>query len=302
MISLEQKRRSQLHNQGRKIQLDEAVIGVDLGGTKVLAGKVKNGEVTNSCRELVPKGDSVQVVVDAIIGAIDGVLDSSSKAIGIGVPSVIDLEQGIVYDVQNIPSWQKVPLRTILEEYYDLPVHLNNDANCFALGEKFFGLGRNYSSFVALIVGTGIATGIIINCQLYPGFNCGAGEFGTIPYLDHNFEYYASGEYFSNVHGLKGQDVYNDAMDGDAHALGLFEELGGHLGNVINVILYALDPEVIIMGGSVSRSYPLMKEAIWKKIEKIAFRTIPERLTIKVSENPDLAVLGAAALCYEQNQ
>lgn len=277
---------------------DISTIGVDLGGTKVLVGKVSNGAIIASNKNLVPSQGTEQEVIDCICKTIDLVLDDSISGIGIGVPSVVNVEKGIVYDVQNIPSWKEVHLKEILEEKYDLPVFLNNDANCFAIGEKFFGIGRDYKNFVGLIVGTGMAAGIIIDDKLYNGANCGAGEFGMIPYLDHNYEYYSAGQFFSNVHGIDGQVAFQKAERGDPGALSMFKEFGTHLGNAIVALLYALDPQIIILGGSVSQAFSFFEKSLFQSIQKFAYRSALDSLKIEVSTNPDIAVLGAAALCY----
>lgn len=274
------------------------VIGVDLGGTKVLAGKVQDRRMTASHKTLVPVAGSENAVLGALQEAIDAVIDDEVKGIGVGVPSVVDIEKGIVYDVQNIPSWKKVYLKDILEHKYGVSVYINNDANCFAVGEKYFGEGRNSQSFAAVINGTGMAAGLIIHDKLYNGSNCGAGEFGTMPYLDHTFEYYCSGQFFRNVHNIDGEVLFNLASDGDQNALSIFEEFGGHFGKAINSILYAIDPELIILGGSVSKAYPFFSKGMWDSIKKLAYTTVVQNLTIKLSTNPDIAVLGAAALYY----
>ena len=126
------------------------------------------------------------------MSTIEEVFDSAVSGIGVGVPSIVDVEKGIVYDVQNIPSWKEVHLKQLLEERFQVPVFINNDANCFAIGEKHFGKGKDHENMIGLIVGTGMAGGIIIKNQLYNGYNCGSGEFGMIPYLEHNYEYYSS--------------------------------------------------------------------------------------------------------------
>ena len=181
--------------------------------------------------------------------------------IGAGVPSIIDLKAGVVYDVQNIPSWKKVPLKALLEERYRLPVYVNNDANCFAAGEKHFGKLGPYDNAVGLIVGTGLGAGIIANGRLYSGANCGAGEFGMLPYLDRNFEAYASGQFFDRVHGTSGRETAERAARGDRAALEIFAEFGRHLGEAVKAICYAVDPEIIVLGGSVSKSYRFFRAA-----------------------------------------
>lgn len=119
--------------------------------------------------------------------------------IGVGVPSVVDSEEGIVYNVANIPSWAEVPLKRLLQERFSVPVYINNDSNCFALGVKLFGEGRKYRNLVGMTIGTGVGTGIIINGELYSGQNTGAGEIGSLPYLSHDFEHYCSSGFLSDI-------------------------------------------------------------------------------------------------------
>lgn len=279
----------------------QTLIGVDLGGTKVLAGKVGDGKVVASSKRLVPAEGTVGQVLDVIFETIDDQIDDTTRGIGIGVPSIVDVETGIVYDVQNIPSWQEVHLGDIMRERYGLEVQINNDANCFAVGERFFGHARNVKDFVALIVGTGVATGLYLNGRLYAGKNCGAGEIGMIPYLDHHLEYYCSGQFFETVHQTSGRELEEQAKGGDVRALEIFEEFGSHLGNVINTILYAYDPELIIIGGSVSKAYKFYEKAMLDVVGSNVYGSVKAGLRIEISSNPDIAVLGAAALCMKEN-
>ncbi len=278
---------------------DIKLIGVDLGGTKILAGVVQDGKMTVSHKSLVPTAGSENDVLSALFNSIDEIFDDEISGIGVGVPSVVDIKTGIVYDVQNIPSWKKVYLKDILERKYGISVYVNNDANCFAAGENYFGKGRNYENFAAVINGTGMAAGIIIHNRLYNGSNCGAGEFGTMPYLDHNFEYYCSGQYFENVHNVDGGILFEQATAGDQNALAIFDEFGGHFGYAINAILYAIDPEVIILGGSVINAYSFFEKSMWKSIRKLSYSSVVNNLTIELSSDPNIAVLGAAALYFD---
>ena len=275
--------------------MPEKIIGVDLGGTKVQSSRISDLRVEASERTLISSKGSEQQVIDEVIDNISKVLTKEVTGIGIGVPGLVD-EEGILYDIQNIPSWKKVPLKQILQEHFELPVYINNDANCFALGEKYYGKGKGRANMMGLIIGTGLAAGIIIDDKLYNGHNCGAGEFGMLSYLDHNYEYYATGQFFTNVHQTKGELVYQKALEGEADALQLFHELGGHIGNCLIAILYSVDPEFIVLGGSVGQAYNLYKEAITLRFKTFAYSPVIGRLTIEVSDNPDIAVLGAAAL------
>ncbi|MEY4050682.1 MAG: hypothetical protein RL262_1516, partial [Bacteroidota bacterium] len=111
------------------------VIGIDLGATNIRAGIVQQGSIQNIQSKRIKSEGRVEEVLADFYLLIDALLDKEVVAIGIGVPSVVDLAKGIVYDVQHIPSWKEVPLKEILEKKYKLPVYVNNDANCFALGE-----------------------------------------------------------------------------------------------------------------------------------------------------------------------
>ncbi len=278
----------------------ETVVGVDLGGTNVRAGRVENGRLAEVRSVPVRSRGTEREVVEDMFAAIDAVLRQEVAGIGAGVPSVIDLKAGVVYDVQNIRSWVKVPLKSYLEERYRLPAYVNNDANSFAAGEKYFGKAKPYDHAVGLILGTGLGAGIIANGRLYSGVTCGAGEFGMLPYLDRNFEAYASGQFFERVHGLKGREAAERAGRGDAAALAIFAEYGRHLGEAVKAICYAVDPEAIILGGSVSKSFRFFREAMWETFRATyAYAPAKERLIVEVSETENIAILGAAALYYD---
>ncbi len=280
------------------MESDATVIGVDLGGTKVQAARVQAGDIKESQKQLISSSGKEEQVVGEVKAVISAVMTESVSGIGIGVPSVVDVERGIVYDVQNIPSWKEVHLKSILEKEFGIPVSMNNDANCFALGEYRFGKGAGTRNFVGLIIGTGMAAGIVLNGQLYNGRHGGAGEFGMIPYRDQYVEYYASGQFFENVHQVSGLTVAQQAASGDATALGQFAEYGRHLANGIKSILYTLDPDKIVLGGSVSQSYAFFKDALWEELSTFAYQPIIDDLQIEVSEHPMIPVLGASSLCY----
>jgi glucokinase len=218
---------------------------------------------------------------------------------GVGVPSLVDVDKGIVYEVQNIRSWKKVPLRRILEDRFLKPVYVNNDANCFAVGEKYFGKGRKYRNFVGLTLGSGLGAGIIINNRLYTGRNCGAGEFGTIPYRDAILERYSSGQFFMSQYGLRGDQIYARAKKGNKTALNIFKQYGKHLGDALMIIMLAVDPEAIILGGSVSAALPFFEKPMRERMKIFPYAHALSRLVIEKSTRPQIAVLGAAALFLE---
>lgn len=118
--------------------MNNIIVGVDVGGTNMRAGLVAYGRLKQieSCK--ISNAHDEQRTIDQLLELIAKLVDNKTAAIGIGVPSVVDIENGIVYDTANIPSWKAVPLRDILHKAFKIPVFINNDANCFALGEKAF--------------------------------------------------------------------------------------------------------------------------------------------------------------------
>lgn len=280
----------------------ENIIGVDLGGTNIRAGKVTEQTIIQTTKTPTPSSGTEREVLEKLFSVIDDCFDKNTKSIGVGVPSVVDVEKGIVYDVMNIPSWKVVPLKEILETRYKVPVYINNDANCFALGEKYYGKAKSCKSIVGLTIGTGMGSGLIFNGKLYEGINCGAGEVGNIPYLNSNYEHYCSGQFFDEEKSVSAVDAFNLAELGDNDSLQMFAEYGFHLGQAIKSILYAYDPEIIILGGSLTKSYEYFKSTMFEAIQDFAYRNVLTNLKIEVSELEHSAIYGAAALYLNSKQ
>jgi glucokinase len=272
------------------------LLGIDLGGTNVRVGLVQNGNIASvESKPIIGAGSETKVLFD-IYDLIEKFHDNDIAGIGVGVPSVLDPVKGIVYEVQNIPSWREVPLKDLIEEKFHLPVCINNDANCFAAGEKFFGKGINYNNIVGLIMGTGLGAGLIINGKLYSGANCGAGEFGMIPYKDSMLEDYCCGQFFQKKYSISGKDMYRQAEEGNADALNIFSEFGSHVGEAIKLIMYSIDPEIIIFGGSVSKAFRHFEKSMRKSVAGFAYTKTKTNIKFAVSEMENIAILGAAAL------
>jgi glucokinase len=274
----------------------QTTIGIDMGATNFRAGLVENGNMIQIVSRSVTNKDSIENVLEELFSLIDEVINDLVISIGIGVPGLVDPKNGVVFDVINIPGWQEVPLQQLLFDRYQMLVKIDNDANCFALGEFHFGKGKGYESMIGVTIGSGLGTGIILNKKLYTGKNGAAGEFGMIPYLDKYFEYYASGQFFQNKYGLDGNEVFKRAGEGHQPSIKMYEEMGTHLGNAINAMLYALDIELIVFGGSVRNAYPYFSKAMWQQIQTLAFRRTVNQLKIEVSELENAAILGATQL------
>lgn len=274
-------------------------IGVDLGGTNMRAGRVENDCLVAQASERTPKSpkDTAETI-DLLERVIRSVWTPEVSAIGIGVPGLVDRQNGVVYNLVNIPHWDVVPLREILEARFGTRVVIDNDANCFALGERVFGVGRQYENFVGLTLGTGLGGGIIQQGRLLADSNCGSGEFGMMPYRDNILEYYCSGSYFMNIWGIDGKTVYERALEGDAEALEAYRQLGEHIAAAVKIVMLAVDPEMIVFGGSVAAAHTLFEESLWENLRDFAYPNSVKRLRIFFSEMENPAILGAASLCY----
>lgn len=280
-------------------KLQKNVIGVIFGGKHLSAARIENGVIADIVHREVNIREAEEVILSEIIHTINSVYTDSVAGIGVGVPSLVDVKHGIVINPTNIPSWHKVHLKDILEEQFNVPVYINNDANCFALGEKYFGVAKDYENIAGITIATGFGVGIIINGKLYSGRNAGAGEFCSIPYRDHDYEYYCSTKYFEEKYGLKNEILLARAKKKDKIALAIYELFGMDLGNAIKTIMYALDPDAIVIGGIMAEAYDFYKEAMLKTVNSFIYKGTVKNIKIFKSTEANIPVYGAAALCFE---
>lgn len=279
------------------VNKEQTVLGVDIGGTKIKVGRVEGNKVVATAIAKVKRATDQEAILSMLYALIAEVFNESTVSIGIGVPAVVDPITGVVYDVQNIPAWKKIPLKTLVSKKFNVPVHINNDANCFALGEHFFGKGINYNNYVGLSLGTGLGMGILIDGKLYNGVLCGAGEVGMLPYKNGIMEQYAGSFFFEDKFGKSAKELFQLAEDGDATALSAFRQFGGHLGEAIKTILYLFAPEAIILGGSISQAYDFFEESVREALDSFAYQKQLENFKLETSDLVDSPILGAASLC-----
>lgn len=278
------------------------IIGIDIGATKTHIGVVNESrvikEITFPTSATAPKDQ----IISEIMEGIERVSKSDFSGIGIGVPGLVDEENGIIYDLWNIPSWQEVHLKQELENRFKKPVKITNDANTFVLGEKKYGKGKSFKNFVGITLGTGFGAGFIINHELYSGTLSSAGELADIPYLDKTIEDYCSGKFFQNKYGLEGSKVHEMAKEGDPEAFKIFNEYGTHLGNAIKLILNVLSPQAVFLGGSICQSFPFYEDALRDRIATFPFKRVIKNFEIAPSEISNVAILGSAALITSQKK
>lgn len=275
-------------------------IGVDIGGTGIKAALVENGAVVQKRAEPVKAMEAADVVIDQVRQLIQQLYTTGVNGIGIGIPGLVNPNTGLVYDVMNIPAWKELDLAGILKADFPVQIALQNDANCFALGAFETRRHIERTSLAALTIGTGLGTGLVINGELMSGLHGGAGEFGLISYQEHDIEYYASGRFFENCHQRSGLEVFEAAQKDDPEALLLYAELGKHLANALKTIMYAVDINYFILGGSVSGAWPYFSPAMLQELQHFSYQQALATLVVEQVTNPDAALLGAAALVQKR--
>lgn len=283
------------------MKVESIVLGLDIGGTKISSGLNNKGKIYERKEINTPFNSPKDDILITISQHIASYLPYNFNAIGIGIPGLVDSKNGIVYNLANIPSFQKVSLKDYLEEKFNVPVFINNDANCFTLGEYKFGPAKIHQHVVGITLGTGIGTGVIANSKLYAGNLCGAGEWGGVPYLDKTFENYCSNKFFQSIEGESAKKLAKKALEGNKNSIIIFEKFGEHLGMLIQRILFIYSPEAIVLGGSIRKAYPLFQERMLETVQTFPYKAISDALKLYVSEMEDAAILGAIALADEND-
>lgn len=277
----------------------KSYIGVDIGGTTIVGGLIEGSKINNQVEADTMAHEGGEATLNILKEVIRQLKSSETKGIGIGVPSVVDRNAGIVYNVQNIKDWDEVHLKKTLEAEFDLPVFIDNDANCFAYGEKIFGKGKEFENFVGITLGTGVGGGIIQNHHLLYDSNCGSGEFGEIPYLDSILEDYCGSRFFSRTANQSAYEIAIKAKNGDKESIEIYNEYGCHISVLIKIIMLIIDPQAIILGGSIAKSFKLFESSIHKNLKDFPYPKSVEKIRILTSDLNSIGILGAGALCIE---
>src|SRR6266699_3472094 len=316
------------------------LVGLDLGGTKILAGVFTN---SLECIGIAKLSTKAQRGVDAVAARIERCIrdavdeaDLSMKqivGIGIGAPGAVDFESGTVIFAPNLDGWKDVPLKKNLEKQLNVPVFVENDANIGVLGVHVAELKSKPKNVVGIFVGTGIGGGLIINGELYNGFNHTAGEIGHMV-IDINgpkcgcgnrgcFEALASRTaIFQRIKaGVKeGEktlltEMLGDSLDdmrsgdlrkairrGDKFASKVVEQAAEYIGIGVANLINILGPEVVVLGGGVMEALAdEMTATILKTTKDHAMPGTLKNVEIVVSKLGDNAgITGAAVLARRE--
>ena len=284
------------------------IIGIDLGGTNIKTGLVSPvGKILKKFEIPTEAGKGTKKVINNIISAINEVKSGKIAGIGIGSPGPMDYKKGIIVNPVNLP-FKNIPLKNIIQNKFRIKTYLDNDANCFALAEAIFGHGRKYENVVGITLGTGIGGGFVINKKIYHG-RSNAAELGhmTIKFdgikarsgNQGDIEEYAAARGITRLYDRKNNpySIYKLAVKGNKKAKKVFETMGYYLGIELANLLYAFDPDIIVVGGKISNSWKFFSKSMNKTIRK---RYFAKPCPIVKSKLKDAGILGAAALVLQK--
>jgi len=290
------------------------LLGVDLGGSKILTGVISpegkplGGVIKVPTQAEKPREEVERNIVSAISQAINsaGLSVDSLQGIGIGSPGPLDVKEGVILNPANLPTMHNYPLKRVLEERFGCPVVLGNDADCFTLGECYFGAARDRGIVCGITLGTGLGCGIVIDRKIYLGATGTAAEVWCSPYQEGIFEDYLSGRGIKRLYHQRSnrraspREIERMAQEGDGEALRAWEDFGRHLGVLIAYIVNLIDPEVVVLGGSISNAYGLFKDTMQETLMANINPKPRERVEVLKSKLGEMAgVMGAAALLLE---
>src|SRR4029077_14953822 len=238
--------------------------GIDLGGTQVRVALARaDGNLIASVKTKTPQLGSPQAMVDWAAAEIDKHRGREKvRSIAIGAPGPIDLKRGVLVNPPNLP-WRNVPLASMLSRATGAKVHLANDADMAGLGEFHHGAGRGTRHMVYITWSTGVGGGLIIDGRLHRGAHFTAGEVGHM-IIDPNgpldncgqhgcLEVFCGGANLAKETGHPAAELFAAAARGDRHARMVVERSARYMGLALISLTNALDPEMFVMGGGVSR-------------------------------------------------
>lgn len=286
-------------------------IGVDLGGTKVRLGLVDEtyqviGETPRLNTYDCVSGDDV---VDRIRQGVELLLSMNNlekhqiKGIGVGSPGPLDPYTGYIKETLNLKAICNYPLGKSLAEATDMKICVDNDANCFGLGEQRAGKAKGMHHVIVGTLGTGYGFAVILNGNILHGATGTAAEIGILPFRDGTYEDYVTGRGLRAMHLWRtGEDldpkiISQKAFQGDEKVLKTFIEYGEAVAFTLLPFIAALDPEIVVLGGSVSENWQFFQPSLDATIRKHIFPNQQEHLKIEKSEMGEIAaVIGAAGL------
>jgi glucokinase len=263
------------------------VIGIDIGGTKILGGVIgSNGDLIKFKETSTDANLGRDHILKKLFGVLDDLFDADIEGIGIGSAGRIDFNTGeVIYATDNLPGWTGINLKEIISQKYKTKTIVENDVNAAIIGENWVGSAKNYRDILMITLGTGVGGAIILDGKLIRGSHFSAAEIGhTILYPDGKkcncgqngcAEQYISGTaIYKRYNELAGSNMVNSAKDvfdlfikNDEISKLVLDEFVKSLSLLIFNIRNFIDPEIIILGGGVTNSKDLWWEYLKSQIK-----------------------------------
>lgn len=291
-----------------------AIIGIDIGGTKIKTGAVRlDGELLCEPDTIATGGtDDSEKIFGRITGTIDTVIKRSGLkktdiiGIGMGVTGPLDIKRGLILECPQLPTMHFYPLRERVSEMFRLPVYMDNDANALLLGESIWGAGKGYRITLGFTLGTGLGCALVIDNKLFTGANGLACEIWLSPYEGGIIEDILSGHGVSTIyHRLvnrwrTAEEISLLAESGDADAIETWNQFGGVLATALAWGINLTDPDIVILGGSISNSIDLFYDSMNSFLKK-HICPVPAGKTqvVKAALGDNAGFIGAAALLIQ---
>lgn len=315
---------------GREPSHGVEVIGVDLGGTKMLVGAVDEAANVAYRSERASVGLSSEELLDALTEELRaGLAARDARAVGLGIPCTIDRERGLAISAVNLPLVD-VPIRDLMREALGVPVFVDNDANGAALAEHRFGAARGTRNAIVLTIGTGIGGGVVIEGQPYRGSSGAAAELGHVviemdgPRCQGNCpnrgcaEVMASGTALGREgrelaarhpdsalarlreagEEIDGRAVTELALQGDEAAREAVATIGRRLGVLLSSLANTFEPDVIVIGGGAMAAGELLLEPAREELRSRALPPMNETPVVAAELGPDAGMIGAATVAF----
>jgi glucokinase len=295
--------------------VDPQVIGVDVGGTKILAGLIARDGTVVGHREYPTPIESEDALLDGLEAAVREFLDESVLAVGFGIPSQIDQRHGIALGSVNIPL-RGVPFRQKMADRLGLPIGMDNDANAAAIAEWHAGAGRGTTDMVMLTLGTGVGGGLILGGKPYRGWFGAGAEIGHMVIVHDgvpcrcgghgHLESYASGkaadELAAEAFGpaADAHRLVRLAREGDPLAIRILTGIGEHLGSGIASLVNIFNPELIVVGGGFAAAGELLFEPAKKIADREVLVSVRDSYRIVRAElGTSAGMIGAGMVAFE---
>lgn len=291
------------------------VLAFDIGGTKIASAvygpdRRRIGEI-QSIPTMARQRASVTLINFKRIGSLaiaKAGLDGPPLAVGVGSTGPVDTRNGMLRDADSLPNLMDFNLARFVGAEFGAPLFLENDANCFALGEALAGAGSGHDIVVGVTLGTGFGCGIVVHGRIFTGITGNAGEVAYLPVAGGNFDQMLSGagvaRFYQRVTGTQAPspcEIGELAERGDADALAAWEHYGEAVGTGLGVIAAIIDPNICVVGGSVARRFPLFQNALDRKLRAL-LAAEPARSLVVAQARLDGAagVTGAAEYAFQR--